>query len=174
MAPLPYSRVEKIISGVTSSSLSKASPWAFLSTENHYIRTPHSHEQIALFSFPIPPNLVDAKSERRFVFYLKQVDYDLPFSQNYGKVLYPIFYGVLWPVKMVRPFLLQKLRKLLFAFKILKKVRNRPKEGVKPHPRHIASKALINKMEFGINIQGVIWKNFKIEWTNSEKGKERL
>lgn len=62
MAPLSYPRVEKIISRVTP-SFSKTFTQAFL-------YAPHSHKRITLFFFPLPPNLVDAHSERRLFFYL--------------------------------------------------------------------------------------------------------
>lgn len=68
-----------------------------------------------------------------------------------------MFNKVLVASKDARPFRLQKLMNLLLAFKILKKVLNKLKEGAKPQPRYIASKALMNRIEFGVNIQGVTW-----------------
>ncbi|KAG8644188.1 hypothetical protein MANES_11G107750v8 [Manihot esculenta] len=79
VVPLSFPWVEKIVSRVTPSSLSEAIPQFFLSIETHYIRTLNFNEQIPLFSFPPPYDLVDAQFERRLVFYLKQVNYGLSF-----------------------------------------------------------------------------------------------
>lgn len=79
MVPLSYLRVEKVVFRVTSTSLLETFPRAYLSVETHYIQAPNFNERIALFSFPPPPDLVDAQSERRLIFYLKHIDYDLYF-----------------------------------------------------------------------------------------------
>lgn len=71
--PLPW--VEKIIYRVTPTSLWETFHRSFLLMETHYIRALNLNEHIVLFSFSHPPDLVDAHSERRLTFYLKQIDY---------------------------------------------------------------------------------------------------
>lgn len=51
MAPLPFPRVEKIVSRITPISFRKTFPRSFLSTKTYYIRALNLNEQIALF-FP--------------------------------------------------------------------------------------------------------------------------
>lgn len=89
MAPLPYLRVEKVVSRVTPTSLREAFPRSFLSAKTYYVQTPNSNGRIALFSFPPPLDLMDAQSKRRLVFYLKQIDYGLsfPFSSFVHSIL---------------------------------------------------------------------------------------
>lgn len=73
MAPLLFPQVEKIVSRVTPTSLHKTFHRSFLSIKTHYTRAPNLNEWIILFFLPLPPDLVDAQSKRRLVFYLKQI-----------------------------------------------------------------------------------------------------
>lgn len=81
-------RSKKIISRVTPTSFWENFRRSFLSTETYYIQAPNLNEQIALFSLPPLPNLVDSQSNRRLIFYLKHIDYDLsfPFSGFFHSV----------------------------------------------------------------------------------------
>lgn len=79
MAPVLYPWVEKIVSRVTPTSLLEFFSRAFFSMETHYIHALNSNERITLFSFTPPPDPVDAQSERKLVFCLKQIDCGLSF-----------------------------------------------------------------------------------------------
>lgn len=79
MAPVLYPRVEKIVSSVIPASLLEFFSRAFFSMETHYIHALNSNERITLFSFTPPPDPVDAQSERKLVFCLKQIDCGLSF-----------------------------------------------------------------------------------------------
>lgn len=60
----------------------------------------------------------------------------------------------LWPTKIERPIRSQKLQNTLLDLVILKSDLKRITDYLKHHSQHTASKALINKMEIGVNILG--------------------
>lgn len=113
VVPLSFPWVEKIVSRVTPSSLSEAIPQFFLSIETHYIRTLNFNEQIPLFSFPPPYDLVDAQFERRLVFYLKQVNYGISFS------FFGVFHSILKSFKVTPRMLTLDSILFMSAFKVM-------------------------------------------------------
>lgn len=102
----------------------------------------------------------------RFRFQLK-----FPLAPTIVKCSTQCFMESLWPVKIVKQTLPYKLKNPLLALKILKNALNKPTKGAKPHPWHIPLKALMNKIELGVSIREVTFKNLKTEWKNSKKEK---